>query len=83
MTKETIRNQLRDIADEVMDLEFSLSQKRRERDTTMQAARAVGLSLREIGDICLVSHQTVANITEKMVQSESSVTTPPDSDHAA
>jgi DNA-binding NarL/FixJ family response regulator len=65
MTKHQIDAQLRDIADEVMDLEFSLSEKRRQRDEMIVAARASGMSLRAIGEACMVSHQTVQNIVER------------------
>lgn len=62
MTPEHIKAQLRDAADELMDAEFAVSEKRRRRDELIRAASVAGLSLRAIGDLCLVSHQTVANI---------------------
>ncbi len=56
---------LRDIADDVMDLEFALSEKRRERDRMIVQARSQGFSLRAIGDACMISHQTVQNICDR------------------
>ena len=56
---------LREIADDVMDLEFALSEKRRERDRMIVQARAQGLSLRAIGDACMISHQMVQTICDK------------------
>ena len=56
---------LRDIADDVMDLEFALSEKRRERDRMIVQARSQGFSLRAIGDACMISHQTVQNIVDR------------------
>lgn len=56
---------LREIADDVMDLEFALSEKRRERDRMIVQARAQGFSLRAIGDACMISHQTVQNICDR------------------
>jgi hypothetical protein len=65
MTKDYMIEQLRTIADEVMDLEFALSEKRRNRDALIVSARTVGVSLRTIGDACMVSHQTVQNICDR------------------
>jgi hypothetical protein len=62
MTADHIRGQLRDAADDVMDAEFAVSEKRRRRDELIRAASVAGLSLRTIGDLCMISHQTVANI---------------------
>ena len=59
---------LREIADDVMDLEFALSEKRRERDRMIVQARAQGLSLRAIGDACMISHQTVQNIVDRAAE---------------
>ena len=56
---------LRDIADDVMDLEFALSEKRRERDRMIVQARSQGFSLRAIGEACMISHQTVQNICDR------------------
>jgi hypothetical protein len=53
------------VADEMMDLEYQLSEKRRERDALIVAGRAARLSLRVMADACLVSHQTIANILER------------------
>jgi len=49
----------------MMDLEYQLSEKRRERDALIVAGRAARLSLRVMADACLVSHQTIANILER------------------
>ena len=65
MNAETCGAALRDIADELMDLEFAVSQKRRERDNMIVQARSAGLSLRYLGDICMISHQTVQNIVDR------------------
>ena len=65
MTKDYMIEQLRTIADEVMDLEFALSEKRRNRDALIISARAAGASLRAIGDACMISHQTVQNIVDR------------------
>lgn len=61
-TKDYMADQLRTAADDLMDAEFMASEKRRARDAMIIAASSAGLSLRAIGDICMVSHQTVANI---------------------
>ena len=65
MTKDYMIEQLRTIADEVMDLEFALSEKRRNRDALIISARVAGVSLRTIGDACMISHQTVQNICDR------------------
>jgi DNA-binding NarL/FixJ family response regulator len=65
MTKDYLHEQLRQIADDVMDLEFALSEKRRQRDAMIVSARAAGLSLRMIGEACMISHQTVQNICDR------------------
>jgi hypothetical protein len=62
MTEDYLAEQLRNAADEVMDAEFAVSEKRRQRDALILAASTAGLSLRAIGDLCMISHQTVANI---------------------
>ena len=64
-TKDYLHEQLRQIADDVMDLEFALSEKRRQRDAMIVSARAAGLSLRMIGEACMISHQTVQNIVDR------------------
>ena len=64
-TKDYLHEQLRQIADDVMDLEFALSEKRRERDRMIVQARSQGFSLRAIGDACMISHQTVQNIVDR------------------
>lgn len=63
--KEQIAEQLRDAADNLMDAEFITGEKRRERDRLIIEARSRGLTLRTIGDICMISHQTIANIIER------------------
>ena len=65
MTKDYMIEQLRNAADEVMDLEFALSEKRRQRDALIVTARGLGVSLRAIGDACMISHQTVQNICDR------------------
>ena len=65
MTKDYMIEQLRDKADEVMDLEFALSERRRQRDSMIIMARGMGVSLRAIGDACMISHQTVQNICDR------------------
>jgi len=62
---DQINSSLHTVADEMMDLEFQLSEKRRERDALIVAGRAARLSLRVMADACLVSHQTIANILER------------------
>ena len=79
MTPEHIKAQLRDAADELMDAEFAVSEKRRRRDELIRAASVSGLSLRAIGDLCLVSHQTVANI----IAAGSAQTTTPSAEPAS
>ena len=64
-TKDYLHEQLRQIADDVMDIEFALSEKRRQRDAMIVSARAAGLSLRMIGEACMISHQTVQNIVDR------------------
>ena len=68
MTKDYLHEQLRQIADDVMDLEFALSEKRRQRDAMIVSARAAGLSLRMIGEACMISHQTVQNICDRAAE---------------
>ena len=65
MTKHHMIEQLRSVADDVMDLEFALSEKRRQRDAMIVSARGMGVSLRAIGDACMISHQTVQNICDR------------------
>ena len=65
MMKDSMIEELRTISDEVMDLEFALSEKRRDRDALIISARVVGVSLRTIGDACMISHQTVQNICDR------------------
>jgi hypothetical protein len=62
---DQINSSLHTVADEMMDLEYQLSEKRRERDALIVAGRAARLSLRVMADACLVSHQTIANILER------------------
>ena len=68
MTKYYMIEQLRTVADEVMDLEFAVSEKRRQRDALIVSARTVGVSLRAIGDACMISHQTVQNIVDRAAE---------------
>jgi len=65
MTKDYMIEQLRTVSDEVTDLEFAISEKRRQRDALIICARVVGVSLRTIGDACMISHQTVQNICDR------------------
>lgn len=60
-----ILERLRTVADELIDIEFARSEKRRERDALMVMAREARVPFRSIADACLVSHQTVANIVER------------------
>lgn len=53
---------LRSAADELIDAEFTVAQRKRERDRLIVEARREGLALREIADMALISHQTVANV---------------------
>jgi len=66
VTKDYMIEQLRNVADEVMDLEFALSEKRRQRDALIVETRAAGASLRAIGNACMISHQTVQNIVDRV-----------------
>ena len=63
MNLSVIQN-LGNAADDVMDAEFALSEKRRVRDALIVEAHAGGASLRSIGDACMISHQTVKNILD-------------------
>ena len=73
-TREYLVEQLRSVADDIIDAEFALSDKRRNRDALIRSARDAGVSLRDIGDICMVSHQTVANIVERGAADASATT---------
>ena len=73
-TREYLTEQLRSIADEIMDAEFALSEKRRQRDALIRSARDAGVSLRELGESCMISHQTVANILERGAADASATT---------
>ena len=64
MSEKTI-DQLRTIADDLMDAEFAASVLRRKRDALIVEAAASGASLRMLGDIALVSHQTIKNILDR------------------
>jgi anti-sigma factor RsiW len=77
--KATIMSELRSAADDVMDAEFTLSEKRRARDELMREARTVRVSFRDIADACLVSHQTVANIVAVEATRAATTTAPPES----
>jgi hypothetical protein len=79
MTKDYLSEQLRTVADDLMDAEFAVSEKRRQRDALIIAASTAGLSLRAIGDICMISHQTVANI----IAAGSAQTTTPSAEPAS
>jgi hypothetical protein len=84
MTKDYLSEQLRTIADEVMDAEFAVSEKRRQRDALIVAASTAGLSLRTIGDLCMISHQSVRNIIERgSTAAGASATTTPGADRLA
>lgn len=83
MTKEYIESQLHTIADEIMDLEYAISEKRRQRDAMITAGRFAGLSLRSIGEACMISHQTVANIIERSTAAGAGATTTPGADRLA
>jgi transposase len=61
----SLKAELDSAADDVLDAEFVLSEKRRKRDELIVACAADGMSLRAIADSCLVSHQTIANILER------------------
>lgn len=63
-TTSTI-DDLRKIADDLMDAEFAISELRRKRDAMIVQAAMDGASLRTIGDIALVSHQTIKNILDR------------------
>jgi hypothetical protein len=78
MASEYIKNELHQIADDVMDLEYKLSEKRRQRDALILAGRSAGLSLRAMAEACMVSHQTIANILDREgAAGEATTTTPP------
>ena len=62
---ETILDALRSVADELIDIEFARSEKRRSRDALIVRAREARVPFRAIADACLVSHQTIANIVER------------------
>ena len=80
MTKDYMIEQLRTIADDVMDLEFALSEKRRNRDALIICARVAGVSLRAIGDVCMISHQTVQNIVDRAAEPVSTTVDEPGRD---
>lgn len=61
----SILNDLQLVADDVMDKEFELADLRRKRDELIRKAHAEGSSLRELGEIVLVSHQTIKNIIDR------------------
>ena len=65
MTGDFISVRLANIADEIMEQEFTLSHLRRKRDEMIVEARDAGVSLRRIAELCMISHQTVANICER------------------
>jgi len=84
MSKDYIESQLHTIADEIMDLEYALSEKRRQRDAMITAGRFAGLSLRAIAEACMVSHQTIANIIERTSSAAGAgATTAPGADRLA
>ena len=64
---ETILDALRSVADELIDIEFARSEKRRSRDALIVRAREARVPFRAIADACLVSHQTVANIVDREI----------------
>jgi hypothetical protein len=53
---------LRSAADDLVDAEFTVAQRKRERDRLIVEARREGIPLRQIAETALVSHQTVANV---------------------
>jgi len=57
-----ITTMLQDAAEVVMYAEYTLEAHRRNRDALIIRAHAEGLSLRRIGELAGVSHQTVANV---------------------
>jgi len=71
----SVLTRLQAAADDVLDAEFTLASLRRSRDELVIEARAGGASLRSIGDACLVSHQTIANILEARAAVAASSTT--------
>lgn len=62
---DVIYNQLTEAADGIMDAEYALSEKRRERDALIVAGYAAGLSSRRIADACMLSHTTILTIVER------------------
>jgi hypothetical protein len=65
-----IEHLLRVAADDLTDAEFTAAQARRKRDDLIVDARAAGIPLRRIGELALVSHQTVANIVAQYAGGE-------------
>lgn len=65
MDPDVIYNQLTESADDIMDAEYALSEKRKHRDSLIVAGYAAGLSSRRIADACMVSHTTVLTIVER------------------
>ena len=53
---------LQDAADAVMNAEYTLASHRRKREAMIIQAHAEGLSLRRIGELAGVSHETVRTI---------------------
>jgi len=49
-------------ADDVMDAEYTLASYRRKREAMIIQAHAEGLSLRRIGELAGVSHETIRTI---------------------
>ena len=68
---------LQDAADAVMDAEYTLASHRRNREAMIIQAHAEGLSLRRIGELAGVSHQTVANVVAAGAATTTSQHQPP------
>jgi hypothetical protein len=62
MSDTSMEYALRVAADDVVDAEFAAAQARRRRDELIVDARAAGIPMRKIGEIALISHQTVGRI---------------------
>ena len=62
---DVIHMQITEVADEIMDAEYALSEKRKQRDALIVAGYAAGLSSRRIADACMLSHTTILTIVER------------------
>jgi len=72
-----IEHILQDAAEAVMHAEYALEVHRRNRDAMIIQAHAEGLSLRRIGELAGVSHQTVANVVAAGAATTTSQHQPP------